>query len=135
MMKELMDQIIRHEGMRLKPYKCTSGKLTIGVGRNIEDNGITEAEALILLMNDIERCKWEVETAFSWFTKLDTARYDVLVNMCFNMGISRLWSFKKMLAALKKGDYKTAAIEGLDSRWARQVGNRAIELMNIIKGD
>lgn len=134
-MKKLMDQLIRHEGIRLKPYKCPAGKLTIGIGRNIEDNGITEAEAIILLMNDIERCKWEVDTAIPFAIRLDKARYDVLVNMCFNMGISRLRTFRKMLLALENEDYKKAAIEGLDSRWARQVGNRAIELMNIIKGD
>ena len=132
-MKKLIDQLIRHEGMRLRPYKCPAGKLTIGVGRNIEDNGITEAEAIILLMNDIERCKWEIETAFPWFTRLNSARYDVLVNMCFNMGVSRLSSFRKMLKALQDDDYETAAIEGLDSRWARQVGKRAEELMQIIK--
>lgn len=134
-MKDLIDQLTRHEGMRLMPYKCPAGKLTIGVGRNIEDNGITESEAIILLMNDIERCKWEVETAFPWFIKLNTARYEILVNMCFNMGISRLHSFKKMLAALETGDYETASIEGLDSRWAKQVSKRAIELMTIMKGE
>ena len=132
-MKELIDQLIRHEGICLKPYKCPAGKWTIGIGRNIEDNGITEAEAIILLMNDIERCKWEVETAFPWVSGLNTARYYVLVNMCFNMGISRLSSFKKMLTALRDGDYNTTSIEGLDSRWARQVGNRAIELMQTMK--
>ncbi|GAG78226.1 unnamed protein product [marine sediment metagenome] len=132
-MQKLIDQLIRHEGLRLKPYKCSAGKITIGVGRNIEDNGITEPEAIILLMNDIERCKWEIETAFPWITRLALARYEVLVNMCFNMGIARLSSFKKMLAALESGDYETAAVEGLDSRWANQVGNRAIELMEIMK--
>ena len=133
-MKELIDQLIRHEGIRLKPYKCPAGKLTIGIGRNIEDNGITEAEAIILLMNDIGRCQWEVDTAFPWSVKLDKPRYNVLVNMCFNMGISRLSSFRKMLAALKERDYNEASIEGLDSRWAKQVGKRAVELMQIIKG-
>lgn len=134
-MQELINQLIRHEGLRLKPYRCTAGKLSLGIGRNIDDNGITEAEAIMLLMNDIDRCKWELATALPWASRLDKLRYNVLINMCFNMGISRLLSFKKMLKALKEGNYDIASLEGMDSRWAKQVGKRADELMLIMKGE
>ena len=132
-MKELIKQLIEHEGIELKPYKCPAGYWTIGVGRNLQENGISEVEAMILLMNDIERCQGEVDTAMPFAQSLSKARYNVLINMCFNMGISRLLGFRKMSAALRRGDYAGAAIEGLDSRWARQVGDRAVELMKIMK--
>ena len=55
--KRLKDMLIRHEGLKLKPYLCTAGKLTIGVGRNIQDRGITYQEAMMLLENDIRLIK------------------------------------------------------------------------------
>lgn len=128
MAETLLEQLIRHEGLKLKPYRCTAGKLTIGVGRNLEDMGITKDEALYMLRADIARCYAECKSAFSWFAALTEARQNVLVNMCFNMGIARLKEFKKMLAAAHLGEYEDAAREMLDSAWAGQVGDRAKEL-------
>lgn len=126
--RRLKQVLIRHEGLRLKPYKDTVGKLTIGVGRNLDDNGITEEEALFMLHNDISKIVQELDREFPWWRELDNVRQEVLVNMAFNLGIPKLKTFKKFLKALENRDYKTAAKEMLDSKWAKQVGRRAEEL-------
>lgn len=133
MMETILQQLIRHEGLRLKPYKCSAGKLTIGVGRNLDDNGITEAEAMYLLQNDIISCMREVDTQFPEAKNLDLKRYNVIINMCFNIGAVRLRGFKKMWIAIAGEDYKEAAKQMLDSKWARQVGKRAIELSETMR--
>lgn len=129
-----VERVKMHEGLRLKPYRCTAGKLTIGYGRNIEDNGITEAEASFLLENDLRRCWRDCSTSFDWFDKLDKIRQGVIAELCFNIGLSRLKGFRKMLAACSRGDFETASCEMLDSLWARQVGKRAQTLADLMKG-
>lgn len=134
-MTDLKERIKTHEGYRRKPYLCPAGKLTIGYGRNIEENGITEAEASFLLDNDIKISEEECRRAFCWFDNLDEIRRGVIVEMHFNMGLKRLKTFKKMLAACEKKDYELAAREMLNSLWAReQVGKRAETLANLMKG-
>jgi len=127
-MPKLTEQLIRHEGLRLKPYKDTVGKLTIGIGRNLDDVGITRDEALMLLENDIKIARDELLSNFPSFNSLQDARLDCLINMVFNMGISRFKGFKLMIAALGTHEYNEAAVQMLDSKWARQVGKRATEL-------
>ena len=124
--------IKKHEGLRLKPYKCTAGKITIGYGRNLDDNGITQYEAEQMLHNDIQNCYAECVKLKCW-NKLNEARQAALLDMCFNLGISRLKNFKKMLAALEVGAYSRAASEAMDSTWAMQVKSRATELSKIIE--
>jgi lysozyme len=131
-MMSLKDWIISHEGMKLKPYKCTAGKLTIGCGRNLDDNGISLDEAYMMLDNDIERCKREL-SIYPWFLGLDRNRQDALINMCFNLGLPRLLGFKRMISYLDRKNYKMAAIEALDSRWARQVKGRANDIASVIR--
>ena len=133
-MTNYKERIKQHEGFRGKPYRCTAGKLTIGYGRNIEDNGITEAEASFLLDNDLKRCEAECRQAFSWFDNLDDIRQGVIVEMDFNLGLKKFKGFRKMLAACEKQDYELAAREMLDSLWARQVGQRAKILADLMKG-
>lgn len=123
--------LVKHEGLRLKPYTCSTGKLTIGVGRNIEDNGISDEEAVSLLRNDIARCQRELNS-FN-FHNLNFARMLALRNMLFNLGLTRFSTFKKMINALHIGDYEIAANEMLCSKWARQVGDRATCLAEIIR--
>ena len=123
--------IKKHEGLRFKPYKDTVGKLTIGYGRNLDDNGITLAEAEQMLSNDIQNCYAECLKLPCW-NKLNEARQAVLLDMCFNLGITRMKTFKKMLAALEVGAYNRAAKEMLDSKWAFQVKSRATELADIM---
>lgn len=131
-MDALTKQLIIDEGMRLKPYRDTVGKLTIGVGRNLDDNGISEDEALVMLKNDIDQAFDEL-SQFDWFNSLKPVKQDALVNMCFNLGLPRLLSFKRMIAALESGDYQTAADEALDSKWAVQVGERANRIAEVIR--
>ncbi len=131
---KLLQRVILHEGLMLKPYRCPSGKLTIGVGRNLEDNGISKEEALFLLKNDLDRCHQECLRAFFWYGELDDSRQGVIQEMCFNLGLARLKTFKKMLLACEIGNYELAAHEMLSSLWARQVGKRAETLADIMKG-
>ncbi len=123
----------RFEGLRLKPYTCPAGKLTIGYGHNLDDNGITEDIAVRLLDSDLMAAERDVRSKFTRFYKLNEARQFVLVDMAFNMGIAKLMTFKKMFAALAKDEYPTAAREMLNSKWAVQVGNRAKTLAEIMK--
>ncbi|MGN7613921.1 glycoside hydrolase family protein [Magnetococcales bacterium HHB-1] len=131
-LERMKEQLSQHEGLRLKPYRCTAGKLTIGVGRNLDDNGISKAEALHLLGNDINRVISELNNSFHWFETLDEIRKRVLIDMAFNLGITTLRRFKRMLRAVEAGNYPLAAKEMLDSRWARQVGRRATKLSQMM---
>ena len=127
----LIKQLICDEGLRLKPYRDSAGKLTIGIGRNLDDKGISEGEACILAENDVEQAYVDILSHLPWMSKLDLlefARFEVLVNMCFNMGIGGLLEFKSMLVFLQEENYEKAAQEMLDSKWAKQVGQRAVRL-------
>ena len=125
---KLAEQLKKHEGLRLKPYTDTVGKLTLGIGRNLEDKGITEQEALFMLNNDVDYFYSKLCQSIGWMKTLDDARQNVLVNMAFNLGIAGLMTFKKMLLACEHGNFKIAATEMLSSKWAEQVGYRASEL-------
>ena len=128
----LMRQLIDHEGLRLKPYRCTADKLTIGVGRNLDDVGISNGEAIFLLRNDILRVQKEL-SGHDWYDTLDMIRQDVLVDMCFNLGFTGLMEFEKMIRALTVEDYLEASKQMLDSRWAIQVGRRANKLAKMME--
>ena len=120
------------EGLKLKPYRCTAGKLTIGYGRNLEDRGITIAEAEYLLQNDVE-CFHAQLSKFPAFAKLNEARQAVLINMAFNLGVDGLRNFKMMWAAISLDNYQGAAVQMLQSKWAGQVGERAKRLAEIMR--
>ena len=125
--------LIRHEGLKLKPYLCTAGKTSIGVGRNLDDNGITEAEAMAMLDRDIAVTVSALRDEFLWFADLDRTRKDAVISLGFNMGCRKLGTFKKFIAAMVAKEYETAAAEILDSAYATQVGKRAIELAGMIR--
>lgn len=124
----LADQLRRDEGFRAHPYRDSVGKVTVGYGRNLDDVGLSEAEADFLLSSDIEAATMRLESTFPWTMGLDEVRKSVLLNMTFNMGIAGLAQFRQMLEAVKTGDYAGAAREMLDSKWAQQVGSRAQRL-------
>ena len=132
-MTQLIEQLKRHEGLRLKPYKCTADKLTIGIGRNLEDVGISEQEAEMLLQNDIQEAVNQLKERFPWTMELDEVRFAALINFTFNVGIGTVSKFKNAMALLKAKKYDMAADEFLQSRWAEQVGQRAIEVTEQIR--
>ena len=134
-MNRLIEQLKLHEGSRTHAYDCPAGYITIGVGRNIDPNGglgLFEDEINYLLRNDIERCYRELDR-FSWFMDLDQVRQEALVNMCFNLGFTRLKNFSKMLARVAEGNYPMAAAEALDSIWAVQVGQRSKDIAYMLE--
>jgi len=133
-MNRIKSQLVRHEGLRLKPYRCTAGKLTIGVGRNLDDCGISQKEAYVLLEGDILQCERQILAEIpKIYFQIDEVRKSVLLNMCFNMCIKGLLSFKNTLAFIEAGDWEQAANNMLASKWAKQVGRRAIELSELMR--
>ena len=130
---ELKNDLIADEGIRLKPYLCPAGKTTIGVGRNLDDVGITEAEAMTLLDDDIARVTAQLAKALPWLQGNNVQR--AVGNMTFQMGLGGVLKFKKMLAALQVKDYTTARREALNSAWARQTPQRAKRVTDLMKDD
>lgn len=127
-----MEQLIRHEGLRLKPYADTAGKLTIGVGRNLTDCGISRDEALALLAADVVLASNDLAT-FPWFSSLNDARRRALIDMRFNLGPIRFRGFKATLSALGRSDYRAAAAQMRSSRWYQQVWPRGEELAHMVE--
>ena len=149
--QDLIEKLIVSEGLRLQVYKDTLGIDTIGIGRNLEDRGITteeladldiptiehvyeygitEADAVYLATNDVQIVEEELVRAHPCVDRLDSVRQLILMDMAFNMGVPRLCKFKKMWNAVHEEDFPTAAKEMLDSRWANQVKSRATKLAN-----
>ena len=127
-MDKMIEQLVDHEGLELHPYEDSLGILTIGVGRNLEERGISEDEAFYLLANDIDIIWDELIKQHPIVEDLDDQRQMILLDMAFNMGVPRLGKFKKMWAAIEDGDMIEASKQALDSRWADQVGRRAERL-------
>lgn len=125
--ERLRQQLIRHEGVKVRPYYDSKSYLSIGVGRNLETVGISVDEAKYLLGNDIDRAIHAL-ASYAWFPALDAVRQAALVNLMFNIGPKSFAGFKRMIAALQRSDYGTAALEMLDSQWSHEVGSRATEL-------
>lgn len=122
---ELNARIKADEGVRPKPYIDTEGILTIGVGRNLDDVGLSAGEIDMLLANDLRRSIRDCVSLFPHFGGFTPNRQRALVNMAFNLGLPRLTRFRKMRSAIDAGEWAEAAREALDSRWAKQVGSRA----------
>ena len=129
----LREMLRKHEGVRSKPYVDTVGKTSIGVGRNLDDVGLSDDEIDLLLRNDTERAFKAAERVCLTFGTLTPNRQRVLVSMAFNMGQTRLQGFRRMLFAISMENWDEAASQMLDSRWAVQVGNRARELSQMMK--
>jgi len=106
---------------------------TIGIGRNLEDKGITEKEALMLLENDIQECLEDLKTIFNKFDMLPESAQRVLVDMRFNLGHEGFRKFKNMIQAVKQQDFHSAAREMRDSLWYHQVGKRADHLTKMME--
>lgn len=133
MSETLRDQLIRHEGERLKMYLDSLGIPTIGVGHNLRDKPISKRASGIILEDDIQDATNDLLKTLPWTANLDWPRKAVLINMCFNMGLSGLLTFKNTLSLIEQKRYLEASENMLKSKWATQVGKRAIELSEIMK--
>ena len=126
--KDLIDQLTKHEGVELMPYKDTEGLLTIGIGRCLDRIGISQDEAEYMLANDINNTQRALFEACPWMEDLDPVRQYAFVNMAFNIWVAGLLKFNNTLSYAKQGRWEECAFEALDSKWARQVGKRSAEI-------
>ena len=131
--KKLRELVARHEGFRQFPYRDINDFLTVGFGRNLDTVGIMVDEAYQLLDNDLDYHLTSLNQKLNFFNELDDSRKCVLIDMSVNLGINKLFEFVNFITALDSGDYDKAAEEMLESKWAKQVPNRANELANIMR--
>ena len=134
-MTKLIEMLKLHEGVRSKVYMCSAGYETIGVGRNIAESGLglSDDEIEYLLNNDIKRVREELEDNYFWFAALNEVRQDAMIDISFNLGLTRLRGFVKALEAMSREQFDIAADKFMDSRWSQQVGNRAVEVTEMIR--
>lgn len=135
--EKLKVQLMRHEGIVLKhgravPYTDTVGKITIGYGRNLSDRGVSLDEAAFLLENDLADTLTDCDR-FPWFANLDGVRQRVVADLCFNLGLARLRTFTATLGAIERGEFAFAAAALLKSKYASQVGQRAVRLARMLE--
>lgn len=133
MLTKLISMLKRHEGLSLEIYLCTGKKQSIGYGRNLDDVGISQEEAEFLLVSDVRQATNDAHDIFPGILDYTENRQIALINMTFNLGKTRLRKFRKMIDAVHRGDWEKAAIEAIDSRWYKQVGARAVELVNLLR--
>lgn len=129
----LVGNLLRDEGLRLFPYLDTTNHITIGIGRNLSDRGISRDEAMTLLHHDIDSVLGELRVTFGWWPALDEVRQRVLANMAFNLGVPKLLLFHDTLHAIADGDWSAAARHMRASLWAHQVGERAERLARMME--
>lgn len=129
----LKKDLIRDEGNRLRPYRDTVGKLTIGVGRNLDDRGITYDESMFMLDTDINLALQDCYHVFPGWRYFSDGRKRALANMMHNLGRTKFVDFKRMIAAIAKHDWDKAADEALDSKWAKQVGKRSERVADLLR--
>lgn len=129
----LRTELERDEGRRAKPYTDTVGKVTIGIGRNLTDRGLSDDEIDYLLEKDIGVAIDELDRVAPWWMDQTANRQRALVNLMFNIGAPTFLQFRRFIAAMLMGNYDRAADELLDSRWADQVGPRAHRIADLIR--
>jgi lysozyme len=127
----LSEELKRDEGFRERVYLCSAGKQSIGHGHNLEDSPMPKVIAEKLLNHDIATALAQCES-FDWFYTLNDVRKRVIINMVFNLGVGGVSKFKKMIEAIKMGDYLAAGNEMIDSKWFDQVGDRAVRLSDLM---
>lgn len=130
---KLIDQLSIDEGRKPRIYTDSVGNLTIGVGRNLTDRALFEDEIDLMLKNDIRLVERQLDENLPWWRQMTDERQQALANLCFNLGINGLLLFKNSLALLKAGRYDAAAAAFMSSKWAKQVGNRAIRVTSQIR--
>ena len=135
---QLILELTHDEGRKSSVYQDSLGFWTIGVGHMVDarrGGGLSDHIIDQILRDDVAVVAAELDNKLPWWRNLDNKRQNVIANMAFNMGVPKLQGFVHFLAALKAGDYATAATEMLDSLWAKQVGDRADRLSNVIRGE
>lgn len=135
---KLKEELTLEEGERLKAYRDSVGILTIGIGHNcvaspvagVEQVGdeITPEQEHALFLADCDEAIKELDKHLPWWSTLDDVRQNVLLDMCFNMGIKVLCSFHNTLISIETGDWSSAVAGMQSSKWAKQVGSRAVRL-------
>lgn len=128
MIEELKQQLRRDEGVRPKAYRDSVGKLTVGVGHNLDDKPLSDHAIDAILEDDINDALAGMTTLYPWTAQLDDARRGVIANMIFNMGAATFGQFHETINLIRAGRYAEAAEEMLNSAWAKQVGARALRL-------
>lgn len=131
--ERLKKQLETDEFRSKKIYVDTVGKVSGGIGRNLTDRGFSEDEIDLMYANDIRLAERDARALVQWFDRLNDVRQEVLVNMSFNMGYSTLAGFKKFLSAVNSGRFDEAAVEMEDSKWFKQVGQRAVRLRDAMR--
>ncbi|MGM0656727.1 MAG: glycoside hydrolase family protein [Thermodesulfobacteriota bacterium] len=130
--QKLKEQLVDHEGIRLTPYLCSAGRRTIGIGRNLDQKGISAPEAFYLLENDIRECLIDVKSVFPDFDNFPENIQLVLVDMRFNLGSSGFRGFRKMIDAARRRDWSGMKTEMVNSNWYNQVGRRSRNLARMV---
>lgn len=128
-LSRLKQQMEIDEGRKKRIYTDTVGKVSGGIGRNLTDRGFRDSEIDLMYANDMADAEADARSLVPVFAKLDDVRQEVLLNMSFNLGKTRLAGFKKFLAAVNRLDFATAAAEMKDSTWYAQVGDRGRRLV------
>lgn len=127
----LTDMIKKHEGLRLMPYRDTTGHLTIGYGRCLACEGISLDEASLMLDNDISKFVRALGE-YSWYRNAPVDVQNVLVDMAFNLGVVGLLKFTTFLEYIRKGNFADAATDLLATEWARQLRSRSRDAAAIL---
>lgn len=140
---DLIAYLKAEEGLKLKAYKDSLGVWTIGYGTTLKSLGLTDATAAQMeitrfqaeeyLRAEAAKALSGVEAAFPWWAGLDPVRQAIVVAMAYQLGLSGVRGFKKFVAAIQARDFKKAAAEMMDSKWARQTPNRAARAALMLK--
>jgi lysozyme len=147
-MNNLIEQLKIDEGYSEHVYKCPAGANTVGFGYNLDSNslhlssleinhafrngmGEVEAERILLIM--VKKTVEELQRIFTNWNTISKTRQDALINMCFNLGVTRFLKFKKMIVLVEDNDFVAASKEGLNSLWAKQLPARSKRVMDLLK--
>ena len=132
-MQDLLECIKKHEGFVEHVYDDSLGIPTIGYGFAIKDLVLDEDIAEDILIRKLERLQRNANSRFRWLEDMPVVVQEVILNMCYQLGVTGVSKFRRAISALQEGDWDEAANEMLDSLWARQTPNRATELSNIVR--
>lgn len=132
-MSDLIESIKQHEGFRSKVYDDSLGIPTIGYGFAIKDLELEEDICDMILERKLSILKERIEKKFQWYRYMPQEIKDVVVEMCYQLGVYGFSRFKKTIAYIQNKQWEEASVEMLDSRWAEQTPGRAREMSNRVK--